>query len=163
MAYKNEASLAETADFHQQITAVAIFLMAIKFAASAAIFLVDETVGQYLDWVELGISLIVILLILPMVAWKYSKLSRAQRSRYLDPQGYLATVAKQAMAKSWSATFVLLVFLEVFVKERWLWLPSEFFLQVVITIMLAVFSITFFYLSRESGEDDYEEGASAWG
>ena len=163
MMYKNDASLAETADFHKQITAVAIFLVAIKYAAAAAVYLVNETTGQYFDWLELGISLVVILLILPMVAWKYSKLSKAQRSAYLEPDGYLATVFKQAMAKSWSVTFVLLVFLEVFVKERWLWLPSEFFIQVVVAIMLAVFSVTFFYLSRADSEDDFEEGAGAWG
>lgn len=163
MDYKNDVTLAETADFHKQLTAVAVFLVAIKYAASAAAFLVDEALGQYFDWIEIGTTLAVVLLVLPMVAWKYSKLSKAQRSQYLEPDGYLATVLKQAMSKSWTVTFIFLTFLEVFVKERWLWLPSEFFIQVVLALMLAVFSLTFFYLSRANGGDDYEEGAGAWG
>lgn len=154
-------NLAETADSHQQLIAVCVFLLALKYAASAAMFLVDDAIIRYLDWFEIGSVLLILLIVFPIFVWKFRQLPKHQRHLYRDPDGYLAMVTKQAMAKSWQVIWILLVLFEIVADEFLLTLPTEFFVQCIIAIMLAIFSITFFYLSWVDSREDYEIGKAA--
>lgn len=159
--FNQNKSLAETADIHKQLAALCVFLLALKYAASAAMFLVDDTIVRYLDWFEIGSLLLILFLVLPMLAWKFRQLPKHQRQLYRDPDGYLATVTKQSMAKSWIVIWVMLMLFEAIADDFLLTLPTEFFVQCIIAIMLAIFSITFFYLTWADDQADFEVGTPA--
>ena len=154
-------SVPEAADKNMRILAVAVFLFAVKYAASAAALVVGAGPARVFDGIELGAALLGVLVLVPMGLWKFRKLSVSQRRLYTDPEGYVGEVFRRAGFKSWALTWILLVVMDILAREDITALPAEFFLQVVTAMTLGVFSVTFFYLNRGGAEDDGTTGLVA--
>ena len=150
-------SAAELLDQFMQALAIALFLFALKFAISAGMHFADSTFLTLLDWAELGVALLAIAILLP-AAFHYRRLKSRLGQRFLESDGYVADIFKKSFAKSFSITFLFLVLLEIVTKNQFLDLPARFFVQVILTMMLGTFGLTFFILSR-SPEKDFPEEA----
>ena len=147
--------LAEMADRRWELLALAVFLMALKYSASAAMAVVEGPWVRYLDWFAAATALSTVAIILWMMSIKLRVASR-QRQRFLKLEGYVAEAIKNAIKRSWGATFVLLVILtEIAEKSFANLIPTGFYLQLTVAVMLGVFSVSFFIINRPS--DDNEE------
>lgn len=63
----------------------------------------------------------------------------------------------KATGKAFQFTFIFLVFLDMVNGESFAHLPSEFFIKLIITVTLAIFSLSFFFLSRAASVEEPEE------
>lgn len=158
MAKKNGISIADRADRHQQLMIFAFFLMSLQFLAAAAEKFADKHYcSGYLDLAQIVFLFGAICIIVPTFVWKFTNLTKAQRRTYFDPEGYLFSITKKAMAKSWTITFCAMIFSGVFSKRLLAHLPPAFFINVFLAIMLGTFSIAFFVLQRADNDDDFLE------
>lgn len=154
MSNKNTAEIAEK---HQQWIILALFLMAIKYVLSATIEVTGEQAEFYLEIGEIVLAVLAIGIIIPIFIWKFRNLSKHQRKNYLDPNGYIFKILKDAVSKSWLITLIFLVFIEIPIKKFLSHLPPRFFIQATLAVMFGSFSIIFFILDRRSKIDDSGE------
>jgi len=148
MSRSREMPLAEVSDRRWELMAVAVFLMALKSMASAALAVVDGPWVRYLDWFEAGTALAAVGIVLWLMFIKLTRVPRADRRRFLNMESYVGDTVKAAMFRSWGTTFILLTLLGTF-GDRWLTTaPTEFFIHLSVALMLCVFSVSFFILNR---------------
>lgn len=145
---------AEAAERHASLLGVAVLLVALKFAASAALHFTDGALAGALDTAELVLALGAAALALWILGWKALRLSPADRRAYLSEDGFAFEALRQSRIASWNITFLLLVALEIF-ADRAGSVPPTFFVQVALAILLAVFGLKFFWVMRAAdGGDD---------
>ena len=136
-------SVAEMADKHLKILAIAVFFMAIKYAVSAAMIFISEEFKGVVNVLELVVQVIAAVLILYIMFWKFRLLTREQRKKFFDSESYVVSVFNLAMQKALGITFVVLIILEAISRKSGL--PADFFLNTIISLMLGVLSVVFFY------------------
>lgn len=139
---------AEIGDRHRTLLAAAFLAIGLGYAAGAAGHLLDQP--RPLRWLEVGVTALGMLIILGAMSWKARKL-RGRSAPYLGGEGFVAGTVTRAHVVSWTATLVVLAFLKVFVDGTGL--PTEFFLQTVLAVMLVVHGAVFFALNRTTEED----------
>lgn len=139
---------AEAEDRNLQLIGWGILALALKFVADAAVHLVDERWATTLDRAAIGLALGSVLLILPVLAWKFR---HAGARRAATGDGFVASMLRESQAGAMNAALLALVALEV-ASKRLVELPSEFFLQLVLAVLLGTFAIKFLVLSRASTE-----------
>ncbi|MCB1024247.1 MAG: hypothetical protein KDB79_07650, partial [Acidobacteria bacterium] len=140
---------AEIADRHQQLITLALLFWALKYVASAAKVIVEGSTVFYLDLIEIVFVVLGLGIFITIIFSKFRNLSKAERRSYIDPDGYLFSIAKKAMSRSWAITFIVLAFLEPVTKHYLADLPPRFFIKAIIALLLGTFSITFFILDRK--------------
>lgn len=147
---------AEIGDRHRALLSAAFLAIGCGYAAGAAGHLLDHP--GVLRWLEIGTTSVGVVLVLWAMSWKARKL-RGRSASYLGDEGFVATTVTRAHVASWAATFVTLALLKVFGDDTDL--PTEFFLQVVLAVMLLVHGIVFFALNRPESDDTFEGGGRA--
>ncbi len=149
-------STADVADRHRQLIAFVFFVAAVKYAATAAIQVVSEEVGRYLDCVEVGAVVLMLGLMLPILVWKIVKLPKAERHIYLSTDGYAAQTLVRAQKVSWIVTFILLTLVAGMTDRLLAHVPPSFFVNGTVAVMLVVVSTVFFSLNRADDLQDPE-------
>lgn len=144
---------AEAADRHASLLGVAVLLLAAKFAVSASMHFVDESAAVVLDRTELALALGAAVLAVTILAWKAVRLSPEQRRSYLREDSFAFEAIRRARAASWNAMFLVLVVFEV-VADDIRDVSADFYVQVALAVLLAVFGLKFFALMRDTGGDD---------
>jgi hypothetical protein len=152
---KNTESMAQFADRFLLRTAIGVLLVAIAYAAGAAMYLVGDEIADYLDKLQLLLAVAAVVIILPGFI-KYARLRAAGQCRAGEPEGFVAEVFNKACVKAFSLTFVFLIILEPLSKKYLTELPTNFFINLTLCLSLGVFSLTFFFLNRED-DDDLED------
>ncbi len=147
---------AEIGDRHRSLISAAFLAIGLGYAAGAAGHLLD--LARPLRWLEVGATAIGVLLILWAMSWKARKL-RGRSAPYLEGDGFVAGTVTRAHVASWTATFVVLALLKVFVDGTGL--PTEFFLQTVLAVMLLVQGVVFFALNRSTDAGGFAEDDDA--
>ena len=147
MTNKKKASVAEQIDKMMQRTALGIFLVAISYAIQTAKFFVTEETGDVLNIIARVLGVIIIILILPGVV-KFFNMRRKNRKAGREPDGFVNEMFNKATGKAFQFTFLFLIFFEILSKYYLTHLPGEFFIKVIVSVTLAIFSITFFFLNR---------------
>lgn len=151
-----ELSTADLGDRHRTLAAVAALALSLFFGASAAERVAAPDLAALLDWIALSMAAVAVLLVLPILAWKLRRRGGEGWHLYRGRDGYVADVLARAHIVSWAVTFFVLVVLRHF-AESVEGLPPGFFFEVVLAIMLAVFSVSFLVLDRSVAEDDPED------
>ncbi|HKK69573.1 MAG TPA: hypothetical protein VKA86_00035 [Candidatus Krumholzibacteria bacterium] len=147
---------AEIGDRHRSLISAAFLAIGLGYAAGAAGHLLD--LAEPLRWLEVGATVIGVLLILWAMTWK-ARMLQGRSAPYLTGDGFVAGTVTRAHVASWTATFLVLAFLKVFVDDSSL--PTEFFLQTVLAVMLLVQGVVFFVLNRSTDEDGFPEDDDA--
>ena len=155
----SKRNIAEAADRNQQLIILAMFLISLKFVASAAAEVANENAVYYLDIIEIIFMVLGLGIIVPMMLWKFWSLTKAERQTYFDSDGYLFSIGKKAMSKSWAITFIALVFIEPMTKNFLSSLPPRFFINAIIAFLLGTFSIIFFILDRKDNAQELADEA----
>lgn len=159
MSKKGHKSRAQISDKLTQMTGLAVFYFSLAIAASAATFAVTEEIAGYLNILKIGLSILGILVVLPALV-QFIKLTIRKRGKFYEPEGYVKYVYERAAGKSFSFTLIFLVVMAFVTRRNFIGLPTEFFILAILSVSLAFFSLTFFYLSQteksDEGEDNFD-------
>ena len=101
------------------------------------------------------LSLLVLVILLPVFI-RFVRLRANKDCDWSQPGGYVAEIFGKACVRAFSATFVLLIVLQVVADKYFAALPTAFFLSVILALSLGVLGLTFFYLVR-SDEDELDD------
>lgn len=154
MSNGDQQSVAEFVDIFMQRIALGVFLVSLAYGASALIFVSDGEIASYLGKAKLGLGILAVILVLP----QFIKMVRFKMKRPSDgcePEGFVVDVYKRAAEKGFAFTFIFLLIMDVVTDKVVTDLPPKFFIEVVIAASLAIFSLSFFFLNRET--DDRED------
>jgi hypothetical protein len=155
MKQQKTESTAQLTDRFLQRTAIGVLVMSIAYATSAAAYLVGEELAETLDKLEMVPALLAVAIILPIFV-KFVRLRANRDCATGDAGSYLAEVYKKAGLKAFSFGFVFLVILEPLTKNAFSHLPGNFFVNVILSFLLAVFGLTFLLLSRDD-DDEFDD------
>ena len=156
MSNKKTISAAQMVDSFLRRVVLGVFIVALKYGASALEEVSNEPLAGYLDTGQLISSIIVVLIVLPAFIkfFRTRTLPECQRG---ETDSYIAEMVKQSALHAFSGTFVFLIALEVLVKKITFTAPVSFYLDIVLFAALTIFSISFYLLVRDDGEDDLDE------
>lgn len=148
-----QLSPADAADKHITLIALTTFLFSLLYLSSAGQFLVSESVASTMEIGEKVLALAAIAVVLPILLWKFRNLSATEKQAYKNPEGFVTEVFKKACTVSWAWTFVFLVALKMISRRAFADFPPEFYIQLILGVMLGIFSLAFFLKSRVLGDD----------
>lgn len=151
-------SPARVAETMMQRSAIAMGMVTMAYALSVTMQLVDGPVVRYLDWIQMALGLGVLVVVLPTFI-KYSRLKTRLKDTCREADSFMANAFNQAARKAFSLTFVFMVVLQMLTRRHFTDLPTDFFINVILTFSLGVFSLTFFFLVRDNHDenDDFEQ------
>jgi len=149
----SQTPIAEAADQRWYLLAVMVFLLGLRSAIAAGMVLVDQPYRRYLGWAEAVAALSAVAIVLLLVVFKFVRVPRDQRRRFLDMEGYVKETSLKACRASWSATLLTLMLFTVVFDEQDTSMPPEFVLQTALAVMLGVFSVSFFVMNRSSDDE----------
>ena len=156
MSKQQKVSVAEQIDRMHQRIAMGVFLVAIAYAISAIRFFVSEEVIGVLDIFSKILGITILILVLPAFL-KFVNMRRKNRGACKEPEGFVIEMFNQATGKAFQFTFLFLIALEIISKNYLAHLPGEFFIKLIISVTLAIFSLSFFFLNRAGGDEETEE------
>jgi len=163
MNNQKAASVAEQIDRIMQKTALGVFLVAVAYAVSVFEFFVSENVADGLNYLSKVLAIIIIVLVLPGFL-KAVSLRRRYGKACREPEGFVIAMFNKAAGKAFQFTFIFLIALEIVNGDALAHLPGEFFIKLIISVTLAIFSLIFFFLSRpgvdEEVDDEFDTGES---
>ena len=157
MNNKTSASVAEQLDKIMQKTALGVLLVACAYTLSVLKMFFDVPVVTILDYTKTALGILAIVVVLPGVL-KGVQLRRKYGEACKEPEGFIMEMFNKAAGKSFQFTFIFLIFLEMISRNLLAHLPPAFFLKLIIAVTLAIFSLTFFFLSRSDSDEDIEGG-----
>jgi uncharacterized membrane protein len=147
MVEKSKMSVAEQIDRAHQRIALGVLLVAGAYFISVVKFFVTPQVSGILDIASKVLGVATIVLVLPSFL-KFVSMRRRNREACREPEGFVIEMFNKATSTAFKATFVFLVFLEIVSTNFTADMPGEFFVKLIMTVTLAVFSVTFFILNR---------------
>ena len=153
MNNKTSTSVAEQLDKIMQKTALGVLFVACAYTMSILKIFFDEPISTILDFTKLALGILTVVMILPGFV-KGIQLRKKYGAACKEPEGFIVEMFNKATGKSFQFTFIFLIFLEMISRSHFAYLPTEFFLKLTIAVTLAIFSLTFFYLSRSDSYDD---------
>ena len=152
---------AELADRTTLAVALAMFIVALMFAADVAGHFAAGGFADVLDVTGKGLAVLAVVVVIGTYFRKFRRMSASERSAYLAEDGFLQSSFRRALSKSWMAVFVLLALLQALdqlVLDRLPGMPIEVVLQSVLTLMLIAFSIAFVRVIGSDGDSDQDPG-----
>lgn len=162
MSGKNEISTADAFDRGRRRIALMTMAISIIFAGRAADHVLGPEADGYLQIVKIAMQIVAVAAFLSVVYWVFVKLPKGERHLYFSADGFVIDTVRRAQNISWIVTFLALMVLEEIsgmapLRE----LPSSFFLQAAMAVMLGVSSVVFFYLNRSEEENEAEQDSHA--
>jgi hypothetical protein len=149
---------AQIIDSFMQRTAMGVFLMALAYTVSAAMFVASPRVAELLDKLQLGLGIVVLLVVFPAFL-RIVKLRRRSGSDCEETDSYIVAMFRKASTTAFSLTFVFLVVMQVVTEKLQSDLPASFYVNLILAFTLGVFSIIFFILVRSDSDetdDDFD-------
>jgi len=150
-------STPDQADNQKRLLFLAMFLLSLIYAAETANYFVDSQLAKYLDFIGKGLVLLLLADILVLVYWKFRFFPAKERYLLFSMDSYAMQVLNRACRTSWFLTFVLLSLITITTDLNSSAFPAEFYLNLTLFFMLAVFSISFFILFRIDDGDELEQ------
>jgi len=145
----NIPSAAESIDAHKLKLAVFLLCVSVLLGIQAVSFLVNEETRNILRTVSEVLVVLNGVLMIRMVVWKIGimwRISKEQRHLFFNPEGYVVEARNSAAYFSWVISLIALIILFGAAEDNVTSLPSEFFVLVVLFLMLSSFSLSFLYL-----------------
>jgi len=157
MHHRLETSYAELSDRLVQTTALALFVVSIMFALAVVEYFVPSETATVLDWVGMGLGLVIVALIGTSYFRYCRRMKPVERSHCFAEDGFLQTAFRLAMSRSWMIVFVVLALLQALdnmVLSRLPEMPTDVVLQAVLALMLMIFSVMFGFAVWGGGADE---------
>ena len=139
----------EMLDRYMQHFALGVFLIAINYGLGATSFFFTEPLADILEKAGAVIAVVGGILVIWVALSSYLS---GQKYDLFNDDSFIMQAFYGACTKGFMIGWITLVFLEVLDKilnEQ----PPEFFIKTTLAVMLGAFSIKFFMLNRELGDD----------
>lgn len=157
----SKESPAQIVDTLLQRTAIGLFLLAIAYTMSAAMYVINnQDIVNLMDRLQLVPSILVLLIVFPAFV-KFAKLRYRRKSECSEADGYLVEMFRRASAMAFGLTFVFLIVLELVTEKYLTGLPTPFFINATLAFSLGVLSVGFFRLARGDGDDESDDDFDA--
>lgn len=150
-------STADHVDIHKRLMALAVFLLSLIYAGGAIKYIVDDEVVSYLRILMKGVVGLLFVVIVVLIYWKVSFIPRNQRHFFSFPDSYVMQAISRACMISWFLTFILLSLIRTTISSDSSTFPTNFYIDLTLSFMLALFSVTFFFFFRTDKEEEIEE------
>jgi len=151
-------SAADQVDNHRRLMFLAMFLLSLFYAIKTSLYFVDQDVADYLGIVAKGLSGLFLIVLLALVYWKFRFIPKDKRHLLASLDSYVMHVLNRACLISWISTFALLALMMTTTSHSSSAFPAEFYLNLTLFFMLAVFSLSFFFLLRANSKQVLEQG-----
>lgn len=153
MAETPAPTTAQIVDTFMQRTAVGLVLIASKFAVTAAAHFLPVTAEDFVDITAVLLSIAAVFVVLPSFG-RYVAARQKDKSCFANVESYLAEMFKEAGMRAFSATFVLLIGLQIFTDLAQPGLPVVFYLDLIVAVMTGSAAISYFLLIRDDTEEE---------
>lgn len=153
----NKASSADHADTHKQLMFLSMFLLSLVYAGKTVLYFVEAPVDNYLSITTKILVGLMFVAILATIYWKIKFIPGAKRYLLASEDSYVSKAMNQASKISWMLTFVLLAITTTIVNNESSAFPAQLYIDMTLFFMAASFSISFFILFRDSGEENQLE------
>lgn len=163
MADRPSPSTAQMIDTFLQRTALGLVLIATKFAVTALAPFFTAVNEGLVDIITVLLSISAVLVVFPSFS-RYLDRRRKDKAGCKHMESYLATMFREAAIRAFTATFVLIVGLQMFVDLASSDLPVPFYLDLIMAVMAGSAAISFFLLVRDdedNADDDLDPEANA--
>ncbi len=157
MSKKKPEPIAEVLDKFMHAVAIALLLFSLKFATSAAMHFADGSLLNILDWTEIVLTGLAVIILIP-AGFRFKLLKYKPEHRFFEPNGYVIDIFRRSFEKGFSITFLMLVILDVATKRHFTEIPTAFFIEIILVVMLGSFGIAFFLLSHRADTDLFDDG-----
>lgn len=154
MNHKTKASSADHADTHKRLLFISMFLLSLIFAVETGSYFVREPVEDFFSVTAKVLVGLFIISIFSTVFWNIKFIPRDQRYLPNSEDNFVTHALNRACKISWILTFILLTIITVTTGRESSALPAQFYINLAQFSMTAVFSISFFILFRDSGEEN---------
>lgn len=150
-------SPAQMVDSFLRRVALGVAIVGTAYGLSALEQLLPEREAGYADMVQFGLSILVIVLVLPAFA-KFMLARKRGVCKSAEADSYMAEMFKHAAHHGFTAAFISLITLEMVAKKFTTGLEAGFFLDVALFATLSTFALSFHRLTRDEDEEDDREG-----
>jgi len=139
--------------------AVGLLLASFTYGLDALVYLLANPENEVFKWIGFCSSLLAVLWIFRAVGPSLWRKFKSRSMTLQEPESFVTETFHKAIIKSWIFTIAALMVLKVFNRLiARLDLPVEFYINVLVFIMLFSASVTFLVMTHVSDEDDQEEG-----
>jgi hypothetical protein len=153
MTKPTQTSTAQVVDTFMQRTALGILLMSVKFSLAAAAPFLPATLDNALDIAAVLLSIAAALVILPAFA-RYIERRKSDKGGCRHVESYVVEMFREAGMRAFSATFVLLISLQIFADTVSPDLPVGFYLDLIMAVSLGVAALSFLALVRDDADEE---------
>ena len=155
---KLKPSSADHADSHRRLLFLTMLFMSLVFATKAGFYYFGDGMKTYLEIIGKGFLGLTILSMVITLYWKIRFIPRSERFHLLASSDSFANLTMyRAIKTSWILTMLLLIFFTSIIGKGNSTLPAEFYLNLVLFLMLAIFSLSFFILFFSTDEGEHEQ------
>ncbi|MEP1034795.1 hypothetical protein [Ekhidna sp.] len=150
----HKTSSADKVDTYRRLIFLTMLLLSLIFAVKTGFYLVENEVKSILEIIAKGLfaSFVIVLLAAIFVKWRY--ILPGERSVLSDTDSYSYQKMNEACKVSWILTLLLLAFITTMTTKLSSAFPTEFYLNLTLFFMMAVFSISFFILFQWQNEGE---------
>jgi hypothetical protein len=148
-----EVASEENLERRQALLAAMLFSVAVALGSSAARVLIDDqtTLYEFVSMIRAGGGIAAALLVVYSLWFSLSNRKAMKLSQLLD--GFVRHAYYRAAAFSWIITFLTLTLMNELV-DGGSDLPTEFYTKLATAILLASFSMAYFFITRIDGDED---------
>lgn len=141
-----KSSSADKVDTYRRLMFLTMLFLSLIFAIKTGLYLVEGESKMVLEVVAKVLFglFVLVLLVAIFVKWRY--IQKSERYVLADTDSYSYQKMNQACKISWILTFLLLTFITTMTTKLNSAFPAEFYLNLALFFMMAVFSISFFIL-----------------
>jgi len=158
MSTIRKTSTADHVDNHKRFIVFALLLLSFIYAAKVVMYVVDGEMHYYLRILQIGLAGLMVAVFIGSIYWKIAYIPKNQRNLFSSSDSYVMQALNRACMISWSLTFMCLSLIMVTTNKNSSAFPAEFYLALTLFVMLAAFSLSFFFLFRTDKEEEIEEG-----
>ncbi len=155
MNKQRKISPADQVDNHRRLLFLAMFLLSLIFGIKTTAYLIDEETKEVLNITAKVLAGLFAIVLISSIYLKLAYIPRKQRHLFNSPDSYVTQVFNQSCRNSWVLTFVLLTLISVTTSQYSSAYPTEFYLNLIMFIMLMVFSLSFFVLFQAVTEEEF--------
>lgn len=139
------SSSAEAKDRLATATALATAMAAITYSLNVVTLYVTESTAGILDKVQLAGGFLIVAIFLPLFLFLKSRIRQDQAS---SSEGFIGAVFRKSGFAAFGITLMGMVILSMLNETLLSQITAETAVDIIITFALAIFSVSFFIISR---------------
>lgn len=148
----NPRNSAEANDGLATLTAAATGLAACIYAINVIEALIPEAAAALLGYIQIAGVILIVAVIAPLLIHLKRRGGRPAGRR--SSSGYLGALFRQASLTAFSLTLAFMVVLSIFNRTVLTLISAETVVDLIITVSLALFALSFFVFNRFSDMDE---------